>query len=862
MRAGRSALKRVIDSVADGSDVDWERLEQQVVTERDLALLRQLRVVSRLAEVQRAEIGRLDDEAVSSASAVAALHARTVTAELELHASQPAGPTPPRTAPALRSWGRYQLREQLGEGTFGEVYRAFDPQLEREVAVKLLHVGTQAAMKRVLAEARALARVRHPNVVVVHDAEGRDGRVGLCMEFIRGQTLAQLLAAHGTMGASEATSIGQALCRALAAVHREGLLHGDVKAHNVMREEGGRVVLMDFGAGRRRDVVEPGPARLTGTPLYLAPEVLAGAHATVQSDIYSLGVLLYHLVTSDYPVTGGSLTDLAVAHRDGRRTWLHDVRSDLPDTFVRVVERALDPDPRRRFQSAGELGEALGGPHVVPRAGPAVPLRWWAGLIGAAAAVVAIAAAMSPARHWLGTRASGPPVIAVLPFAAGRDLPEYVAADVTDAVRQALASLDAIRVVSQTSAAAVQRAGAPLPALAERLGATEVLEGRVTRAGGGLALSFQLVRGHTDHTLLAQSIPFTLQSFSQLQQHIVQRVGEALAIPVPPELSRRFEARPAASGDARDLYGRARFALFRNSATGKDEAIALFTQAIALDPGFALAHSGLARAYWTTMTFRDMPEAYELAERAANDALALDETISEAHAILADIRMARDWDWAAAEASYAKAVGYNPSFELAQQRYAMLMAARGRTSEAVTRIAEARRIDPLSSDTLLAEAAVLHYAGRFQQALAQADSAARLRGDNPAVHVFRGRLLSVLGRFAEARTAFARAAELDTTLGPDYVAAEIAALDAITGRPAEALAALPRLEARALEGTFDAAMVATIHGRLGNLDQGFAWLDRARRERSSRLVWIRVDPRFAPFRNDPRFAALVKQIGI
>jgi TolB-like protein/tetratricopeptide (TPR) repeat protein len=872
MRAGRSALKGAIESVADGSpDIDWERFEQQAGTDDDLDLLRQLRVVSRLSAIHRAEIEHIDEQVVlASADSIARLRTKMATPDGETGASHSRDQAErPPTLP-IPAWGRLQLRERLGEGSFGEVYRAFDPQLEREVAVKLLHVGKPKAMSRVLAEARALARVRHPNVVVVHDAEAHDGRVGLCMEFIRGQTLASLLKAHGKLGATEATSIGQALCRALAAVHNQGLLHRDIKAHNVMREEGGRVVLMDFGTGQRRELAGQGQVRLAGTPLYLAPEVLAGGHATVQSDIYSLGVLLYHLVTNSYPVEATSLDELAQLHKERRVTHLHDRRPDLSEAFVQIVERALEHDAAKRYASAGEMQAALQLTYSLRTITDPTP-SWrtragrWASLAALMAVLIGVAVMLNLGgrRFWLiGGPSDGRPVIAVLPFAAGGELPEYVASDVTDAIHQALASLKGVRVVSHRSSAVAQRAGTPLPALADALGASEVLEGRVTRAGGGLALSFQLVRAQTDHTLLAQSVPFTPQSFSQLQHQIIQLVSQALDISVPVEVSSRFAPGRAENADARDLYARARFELFRNSATGKDRAIDLFEHAIALDPGFALARSGLARAYWTTTTFKDISGAYEQAERAALDAIALDDSISEAHTILADIKMARDWDWSAAEAGYQKAVAFNPSFELAQERYAMLMAARGRTADAVSRIAEARRIDPLSAETLLAEATVLQYAGRFQEALTQAGRAEHLRPDNPAVYVVRGRVLAALGRHAEARTAFVRASELDTTAGRDYIEAELATLDAVTGRRTEAMATLARLEAKALNGELDSTMVALLHGRLGDLSQGFVWLDRALTDRSSRLVWIKVDPRFKPFRTDPRFAELVQRIGI
>ena len=205
-------------------------------------------------------------------------------------------------------------------------------------------------------EGRLLARVRHPNVVTVHGADRIDGRVGLWMEFVRGRTLEDVLGDQGPFGAEEATLIGLDLCRALSAVHAAGLMHRDVKAQNVMREAGGRIVLMDFGTGR--DDLSDRPADVAGTPLYVAPEVLGGAPATAESDIYSVGVLLFHLVTGAYPVKGRTVAEIREAHGQRRRAWLRDARPDLPDTFVQAVERALDVDPDKRYDERGCHGSA------------------------------------------------------------------------------------------------------------------------------------------------------------------------------------------------------------------------------------------------------------------------------------------------------------------------------------------------------------------------------------------------------------------------------------------------------------------------------------------------------------------------
>jgi serine/threonine protein kinase len=261
------------------------------------------------------------------------------------------------------TWGHLEIREKIGEGGFGEVYRAWDRNLHREVALKLLKAGISAEDARartMLHEGRMLARVRHPNVITVYGAEIHDGRVGLWMELVRGRSLSRLMGEQGRSGAREATLVGIELCRALAAVHGAGLVHRDIKAANAMRDADGRFLLMDFGAGQELDAGGEGETdSISGTPLYLAPEVLLRKPATKRSDIYGMGVLLYHIVTGSFPVVGKTLRELESEHRSRRTRLLRDQRSDLPESFVKVVERALAWEPGERFATPGEMEQAL-----------------------------------------------------------------------------------------------------------------------------------------------------------------------------------------------------------------------------------------------------------------------------------------------------------------------------------------------------------------------------------------------------------------------------------------------------------------------------------------------------------------------
>lgn len=337
-------LEQIAEAIADEKSVDWN--EQATASPERHAALRRLRQIQEITAAYRrtdpAEKGKGHEGRAAAISA--------------------------GSAPPLFTWGPLQVLEKLGEGSSGEVFRAFDPQLRREVALKLCRAdgGTSRAdrgsgARSYLEEARHMARVRHPNVLTVYGADLHEGRIGLWTDLLRGRTLEERMSEDGRLGAREAALIGLDLCRALAAVHAAGLVHGDVKAANVMREDGGAIVLLDFGSGHGapHEKTKAGSAHLTGTPLSLAPEVLRGEAPTPSADIYALGVLLYRLVGGTYPTPADTVEELLARHQRREVVPLRDLRADLPAAFIKTVERALSPDPRGRFASAGEMERSL-----------------------------------------------------------------------------------------------------------------------------------------------------------------------------------------------------------------------------------------------------------------------------------------------------------------------------------------------------------------------------------------------------------------------------------------------------------------------------------------------------------------------
>ena len=354
-------LDSLARSIADGDPVDWA--DATPSSDALSGKLEWLRVIEAISQVHRTEPA--DDAGTT--------------------------PTMPER-PLPFDWGHLVVQEPLGAGSDCTVYRAEDTNLGCAVALKLLKIDrTQpTAVERLLREARRLAKIRHSNVLTVHGADRHDGRPGLWTELLVGRTLEEHLADQGPYGADEAAKIGIDLCRALAAVHAEGLVHRDVKTSNVMRERAGRIVLLDFSSVAEQAVPPAGPS---GTPLYMDPSVLRGRDADARSDIYSLGVVLYRLVTGRYPVEASSFDDLLERHAAGPARPLLDLRPDLPEPFVRVVERALERDPDKRFASAGEMERALASlfvPDPVPRPAP----RMWVRATATAALLILVAVAI------------------------------------------------------------------------------------------------------------------------------------------------------------------------------------------------------------------------------------------------------------------------------------------------------------------------------------------------------------------------------------------------------------------------------------------------------------------------------------
>jgi serine/threonine-protein kinase len=888
-------------TLADGQAVDWAALEAELGSEAERALFRQLRVIADIAELHRSLPD--DDE-----SALTATPAGDPAADPD-PASQLATSTDTESRHGeadqddLGTWGPYRLLRTLGPGTLGRVVRATD-HLHRDVVIRFLPSPSAPEVAvAFLATGQALARVRHPNAVEVYGAEQHDDQTGLVMEFVDGRSLDQVIVTQGTFSAREAALVGWELCRAVAALHREGLAHGLLSPDNIVREAGGRLVLMDvWPQGVPIEALDLEEGALP----FLPPEVVSGNPPSGRSDIYGLGVVLFYLVSGAYPVRASSLGDLAGRYERGERTPLADLRPDLPDDFIRIVERACDPDPERRYSTIAAVKEALSrtlgwdtwtrkqpvvaaGIAEVPSSGatplglatpvPPAPSRPTTPYVLLAVAVAAITIGGSVAWSLL-PRITGPHGLSTsLGTSGGRGTAAATAAPaevrlalgsaagadpaltplVIEQLAQDLSSSPPFRVIAPV--AVEPMLGQPAAAIMHAVDADVYVEVAVTRHGTGMQARLDVVRagGPTRSIQEAMTGLTPLREFTAtLTQRVVTELAQTDAGGRP---SLRTEL-PLDNPEAMQAYTLGQTRLGRGGRKEVEEAAESFRSATEAAPEFVLAYAKWAEALLSLYRHNALraDEALPLAQSVISKALSLDDRSAEAYAALGDLYAERH-NLEQSERHFRRALSLNPSCEYARMRYAMLLAGRGRVDEAVEQVGQAQMLNQRSSLLRGYLGATLHYARRFEEAARTYETLLRLDSQYTAAHIGLCKAYTELRR-SEAALAACQSVGAEKAAEDPFVLSQLVKIHHDAGRPRDAQQSLGQL--RALydaRPTGDGAFwIALAYVSLGDTPRALEWLDKAIDANSSRLAYARVDSRLDPIRRDPRFIARMARI--
>ncbi len=811
-----------------------------------------------------------------------------------------------------RSLGHYRITAAIGAGGMGEVYRATDTTLGRDVAIKMLPAAVAQDPERLARferEARSLASLNHPNIVTIYAVEEDGGSRFLAMELVEGETLDTLLAPGG-LPLPRFFEIGVPLADALSAAHERGIVHRDLKPGNVMVTREGRVKVLDFGlakleaADSRPDLTSTpteSRANLTsegqvfGTVAYMSPEQTRGGKVDARSDVFSLGVVLYQMLTGERPFQGASAVDMISSILRDTPASVTEKRGDLPPHLARILRRCLEKDPRDRYQTSrdvynelrdlrnetssasaapstrSEPGVSVSIPETVP---PRAPAFWKRPALMGAFAVVVLGAALyvakrSGALHLASRapRAGGPHAIqsiAVLPLDnySGDPGQDYFAEGMTDELTSDLANISQLRVISRGSV--MQFKGAqrpPTPEIARLLDVDAIVEGSVIRAGDKVRITAQLIDARSDRHLWSKSFERNSRDVLALQDELASAIAREIHVRLTPEEQSRLTRAASVNPEAYDAYLKGRYFFNRPSDENLSKAIALFEQAIELDPKFVPAFSGLSDAYlWAGFNegVLTAKEAGPRARAAAEKAIQLDDASSEAHTSLAVYKAWYEHDWAGSETEFRRALALNPNYSFAHDQFGLVLGFVGRLDESVAETTRAAELDPLSPQIPIDGLMAVAWQSRYAAARDLARKAANLDPTFFFAPFMDGWIDIQEGKVNEAIPHLQKARALES---PPFVTAWLGYAYGASGDRKGAMAAMDELKAAALHGYVPPFNLAIVHLGLGDRARALDDLERAYDADSQWMIYLRGDRIFDPLRSEPRFAALMRKLG-
>jgi serine/threonine protein kinase/tetratricopeptide (TPR) repeat protein len=782
----------------------------------------------------------------------------------ELEASEPGALRPGDRV------GPYEILGLLGRGGMGRVYRARDPALEREVAVKALadaFVGDPSGLKRFEREAKVLAALNHPNITGIYDLLEVRGTTFLILELVEGETLGEQLV-RGPVRLDRVLRITAQLVDALEEAHDKGVVHRDLKPSNVKLTATGRVKVLDFGLAKPRAASGPRSGSdvstrsgmVIGTPPYMSPEQARGNEVDERTDIWTLGCLVYEMLTGRRAFPGSNASDvLAAVLRD--EADYSRLPGDTPPQLRKLIQRCLQKDPARRPQSAAEvralLSELVSGPWPsVPTAlmrppRSAASWRWAAAAGGALLVAVAAVIGWPPGRP---TPAPEKVKLAVLPFrnlSLEPDL-DYLSEGFTEEMITQLGRVrpSQLGVIARQSAMRYKGSDRNLGEIAGELGVDYVVDGSLRREGEVLRITAHLIRAEDEATLWSSSYDRTLGGVLTLQSEVAEAIARHIRVAVAPRAAPRANVAP----EAYESYLRARFHHHQATVLGLRRAAEHYRKAAEQDPEYALAHAGLAQALIFVPGVSPRA-ALDEARSAAARAAALDPDAPETQTALALTRLYADWDWSGALAAIERAVSLDPGNADAHYYYAHCLAATGRIREALDEAARAQEADPLS-------ALLRHYTGRlwyfardYERAIQENVRALDLDPNYFWAHLFIAVGHQALGRSDKALESRLRA---DALMGADPSRLqEQRELFAADGYPAVLRLRAEAVERRAEElGYVTSGELALIYSELGEVERALDWLERALEDHTRDMIYVDVEPRYAELRGHPRFEAI------
>ncbi len=750
--------------------------------------------------------------------------------------------------------GRYRVIALIGEGGMGRVYLAEDSSLGRRVAIKVLTRDSQSdadRARRFLQEARLASAISHPNIAQIFEIGDADGTPYIAMEYVEGQTLSSRLTGSGPFKSGEVLEIAIQTFDALDEAHARGIVHRDLKPANIAITPRGRVKVLDFGlatlaqahpsASAANTDMNTRPGVILGTVHYMSPEQALGRDVDGRSDIFSAGILLYELLTGRLPFAGGSVTETLDRIVHAQPDAIARLNYEIPPELERIVRKALEKDPARRYQTARDTLVDLTN---LKRDSDSGVKR----------------SSKTPRSKSSGR---GIASIAVLPLVVttADAAADYLADGITESVIHALSQIPKLKVMARSTVFRYQGREINPQAIGRELGVRAVLTGRLQSLGGRLIVRAELVDVEDGSHLWGGHVQRQSADVLTLQEDLAAEIVDQLRIRLTRDDRQRLKKRPTQNAVAYEAYLRGRFQLAKRTAEGFSRAIECFEQATVHDPNFALAYTGLADAFTLLASagYAGAPaDAIEKARRAAERAIRLDDTLAEAHQALGFLRFRIDWDWPAAEASLKRACELNPGHPPAHHSYALFLSAMGRADDAIAEIRRAAELDPLSLIIGTAHGRILHFGRRYDDALAQFQRTIEIDAQFVQVHFDRGLTYAATNRYADAIAEFER--HLEPSDRRSVLVAALGYSYARDGQTDRARQILSELQARCADGRATAADLGYVQAGLGEIDAAVDSFDRAYNARVGLLVFLKVEPMVDALRSHPRFQALIARM--
>jgi len=785
--------------------------------------------------------------------------------------------------------GRYEIHTQIGAGGMGEVYLAHDLQLERSVAVKVLPAeltSDQDRMRRFVREAKTASALNHPNIITIHEIGSSEGVHFIATEFIEGVTLRKQIS-RGQMRVSEVLNLSIQIASALTAAHDTGIVHRDIKPENIMVRSDGYVKVLDFGIAKLAEhdqksdpeaptLVKTEPGMIMGTASYMSPEQARGQEVDARTDIWSLGVVIYEMLSGRLPFAGETSSDVISRILQSEPAALTREPADVPPELERIIGKALTKDREERYQTTKDLlidlkrlqaaetvhvQTATTGSTANHPAGRIKQRKTWV-ILGIAA--LALSAAVLAYAYFNSKNRAAIDSIAILPFvnASGDPSMEYLSEGIADSIADRLSQLPGLRVVPLSKVNRYKNRDVDPQEVGNDLGVRAVLVGRVMQRGDSLSIRTELVDVAQVSRLWGEQYNRKLSDILAVQEEIAHEISDTLRVQLSGEAKKRLTKRYTENIKAYQLYLQGRYFWNRRTDENLKKAVDLFQQAIAEDQNYALAYAGLADSYallgGPVYGAESSSQTVTRAKHAALKALEIDDTLAEAYTSLGYIASTYEWDFPSAEKNFKRAIEINPSYATSHHWYGLTyLSYVGRHEEAIKETGRAVELDPLSLIINASYGRAYHYARQYDKAIEQFLKTIELDPSFSRAHFYLGWAYEGKGMFNEAIAEYEKARALDNS---PVITASLAHVFAVAGKKEEALKLLSELEQESKQRYVSAYDIALVHTGFGDKERAFEWFEKAYQERSSALIWLKVDARLDRLRSDQRFRDLMRRV--